>query len=191
MILITKNNTSSTDNKESFFGSTLRSNIKIKDSYQPGNEYLLFSKGVNRKDFSNWNLSHLQEMLTDRSIHKIGNKDTLVANARSSHWRCSMGKNVLRNFAKFTGKHLCQSRFFNKVAGLRPATLLKKEALAQVFSWEVCKISKNTFYTEHHWATASWMHTMLINWTLKLGLQSTWKKEWCQNGTSVKISFRE
>ena len=27
-------------------------------------------------------------------------------------------KGVLRNFAKFTGKHLCQSFFFNKVAGL-------------------------------------------------------------------------
>ena len=43
-------------------------------------------------------------------------------------------KRVLRNFAKFTGKHLCQSLFFNKVAGLRPATLLKKETLAQVFA---------------------------------------------------------
>ena len=29
---------------------------------------------------------------------------------------------VFRNFAKFTGKHLCQSLFFNKVAGLRPNT---------------------------------------------------------------------
>ena len=29
-------------------------------------------------------------------------------------------KSVLRNFAKFTRKHLCQSLFFNKVAGLRP-----------------------------------------------------------------------
>ena len=27
-------------------------------------------------------------------------------------------KGVLRNFAKLTGKHLCQSLFFNKVAGL-------------------------------------------------------------------------
>ena len=26
-------------------------------------------------------------------------------------------KGVLRNFAKFTGKHLCQSFYFNKVAG--------------------------------------------------------------------------
>ena len=39
---------------------------------------------------------------------------------------CSVNKGVLRNFAKFTGKHLCQCRFFSKVAGLRPATLLKK-----------------------------------------------------------------
>ena len=29
-------------------------------------------------------------------------------------------KDVLKSFAKFTGKHLCQSLFFNKVAGHRP-----------------------------------------------------------------------
>ena len=34
--------------------------------------------------------------------------------------RCSAKKGVLRNFAKFIGKHLCQSLFFYKVAGLRP-----------------------------------------------------------------------
>ena len=28
-------------------------------------------------------------------------------------------KGVLANFAKFTGKHLCQSLLFNKVAGLK------------------------------------------------------------------------
>ena len=32
---------------------------------------------------------------------------------RSSHRRCSVTEGVLRNFAKFTGKHLCQSLFFN------------------------------------------------------------------------------
>ena len=31
---------------------------------------------------------------------------------------------VLRNFAKLTGKRLCQSLFFNKVAGLRPGLQL-------------------------------------------------------------------
>ena len=34
-------------------------------------------------------------------------------------------KGVLKNFTKFTEKHLCQSLFFNKAAGL-PAFLLKK-----------------------------------------------------------------
>ena len=34
-------------------------------------------------------------------------------------------KGILRNFAKFTRKHLYQSLDFDKVAGLRPAILLK------------------------------------------------------------------
>ena len=55
---------------------------------------------------------------------------------RSSH-RCSVKKGAFRNFAKFTGKHLCQSFFYTKV-----------------FSCEFCKISKNTFFIEHLWATA-------------------------------------
>ena len=41
------------------------------------------------------------------------------------------------------------------VLSLRTATLLKKESLTQVFSREFCEISKNTFFTEHLWATAS------------------------------------
>ena len=36
---------------------------------------------------------------------------------RSSHRGCSMKKGVHKNFAKSTGKHQCQSLFFNKVAG--------------------------------------------------------------------------
>ena len=38
---------------------------------------------------------------------------------RSNHRRCSVRKGLLRNFAKFAGKHLCQSLVFNKVADLR------------------------------------------------------------------------
>ena len=35
---------------------------------------------------------------------------------RSSQRMCSVRKDVLRNFSKFTGKHLCQSLFFNKIS---------------------------------------------------------------------------
>ena len=54
-----------------------------------------------------------------------------LVEGRSSHQRCSVKKGALRNFAKLTGKHICQSLFFNKV-----------------------EISRNTFFTEHVWATA-------------------------------------
>ena len=71
----------------------------------------------------------------------------------SGHQRCSIIKGVLINFAKFTGKHLRQSLFLNKVAGLRTqaCNFIKKETLALVFSCEFCEIYKNTFFTEHLW----------------------------------------
>ena len=65
---------------------------------------------------------------------------------KSSRLEVFCKKGVLRNFAKFTGKHLCQGLFFNKVAGLSAATLLKIKILAHVFSCEFCEISKNTFF---------------------------------------------
>ena len=44
-------------------------------------------------------------------------------------------KGVLKNFAKFTGKYLCRSLFFNKVKSLKPATLLKRDSGTGVFLW--------------------------------------------------------
>ena len=35
---------------------------------------------------------------------------------RSSHRRCSSKRDAFKNFAKFTGKHLCRSLFLNKFA---------------------------------------------------------------------------
>ena len=34
-------------------------------------------------------------------------------------------KDVLKNFAKFTRKHMCHSLFFNTVAGFRPVSFAK------------------------------------------------------------------
>ena len=53
-------------------------------------------------------------------------------------------KGILRNFTKLTGKQLCQGLFFNKAA-YKACHFIKKETLAQVFSWEFCETSKNTF----------------------------------------------
>ena len=51
---------------------------------------------------------------------------------RSSHQRCSIIKGVLRNFAKFTGKYLCQNLFF-------VSTLLKKRLWHRYFPVNIKK----------------------------------------------------
>ena len=45
---------------------------------------------------------------------------------RGSHWKCSIKKVFLKN-SQILMENTCTGVFFNKVAGLRPATLLKKE----------------------------------------------------------------
>ena len=56
---------------------------------------------------------------------------------------------VPRNFAKFTGKHLCQGFCFSKVAGLRPATLLKKETWHRCFPVDFAKFLRTPFAPKH------------------------------------------
>ena len=55
-------------------------------------------------------------------------------------------KGVLRNFAKFVGKHLCRSLYFNKVAD---PTLLKQRLWHRYFSVTFAQILRKTFLTEH------------------------------------------
>ena len=73
---------------------------------------------------------------------------------RRSHRRCSVEKGVLKNFAIFTGKRLCQILFLIKLkASLKPATLLKKRlqhrCFPVMFFCECCEIFKNTYFVEH------------------------------------------
>ena len=77
--------------------------------------------------------------------HFLRSADMNVSNIstiRSSRPGVFCKKGALWNSAKFTEKQMCHNLFFNKVAGLRP----EKETLAQVFSCEFYKISKNIFF---------------------------------------------
>ena len=44
-----------------------------------------------------------------------------------------------KNFANFTGKHLCWSLFLIKVQDFRAATLLKRDSNTDVFLWNLQK----------------------------------------------------
>ena len=101
----------------------------------------------------------------------------MMEHYRSSHRRCSM-KKALRP---------------------RACNFVEKETLAQVFSCELCEISKNTFFTEHVWATASdifqngsiqdvWQGLILRLWNRSL---KTWLRKFNQfKSPTEKHSFK-
>ena len=55
------------------------------------------------------------------------------------------------------GSHEIQVAPSDDVVGvtIEVCNFIKKETLAQVFACEFCEISKNTFFAEHLWTTAS------------------------------------
>ena len=59
-------------------------------------------------------------------------------------------KGVLKNLGKFTGKHLRQIPFFNKLKNE-----LKKRLWHRCFPMNFTKKFYRTFFTEHLWTTAS------------------------------------
>ena len=58
-------------------------------------------------------------------------------------------KRILKNFAKFMGKHTCRTLLLSKVCDLRPVTL------AQGLLSKFCKVLKNTYFLKHLRAAAS------------------------------------
>ena len=89
-------------------------------------------------------LSKLIRFYSDKIIYIYLRK--VQVNFRSSRPEVFCKKGVLRNLAKFTGKHLCWSFFLIKLQVWCLATLLIKRLWQKVFSCEFCKISKITFF---------------------------------------------
>ena len=99
-------------------------------------------------------------------LHKI--------KSRSSRPEVFCKKGVLRNFATFTRKHLCQVSFLIKLQSsarilfliklqASACNFIKKETLALVFSCEFCEIFKNTFFYRTHPVVASVSRFFLQN----------------------------
>ena len=107
-------------------------------------------------------------------------KDCNLKTSRSRHPKMFREKGVLRNFAKFTGKHLCQSLFSNKVAGFRPATLLKKRLWHRIFPVNFTNSLRTPFLTEH-------LRWLLLNF--KKSVKSAYCISWKKGPRYYKISF--
>ena len=46
---------------------------------------------------------------------------------RGRHRSCSVNKDILESFAKFTGKYMRQGLFFNKVPGLKTTASVREK----------------------------------------------------------------
>ena len=95
--------------------------------------------------------------------------------------RSVLSKKCSEKFRKFYRKTPVPESFFNKVVGLKPATLFKKETLAQVFSCEFCEISKNTFFYRAPPVAAS----ESSHWRLVSGVRVSFKWSWRPEGLQL------
>ena len=95
-------------------------------------------------------------------------------------------KGVLKNFAKVPGKHLFQSFSFNKVAHLRPATLLKKRFWHKCFPVNFAKFSRRPFLQN----TSGWQLLLFsFPWLLLLLILQFQKNVWFMIACRLLVSF--
>ena len=91
--------------------------------------------------------------------------------SRSSREKVFCEKGVLRNLTIIHRKTPVQKSLFNKVPGLRPATLLKRRLWHKCFLVNFVKSLRTLFYTEH----LRWLFLRIceiyLNWNISLKTQ--------------------
>ena len=92
----------------------------------------------------------------------------LLISLSSSHRRCSVRKDVLGNFAKFTGKQLRQSLFFNKVF------LLKKRLWHSCFPVNFAKFLRAPFLQNTSGRLLYMLFLPARLWPLRTALVMNW-----------------
>ena len=114
---------------------------------------------------SNDIINHKQ-FLSGLGLTKLNIHSTCLS-YRGSHPNCSSKKEVLKNFAKITGKYLCWSLFLIKLQAWGLQLCWKRDSHTVAFLW-ILQNFINTYFTEQTRATASGHKQVTINptWTL-------------------------
>ena len=92
-------------------------------------------------------------------------------------------KGVLRNFANFTGKHLCRSLFLKNLQAWRSASLLKRDSSTGASLWNLQKLLKTHFFTEHLLWLLLWI-SKLYFWRLNSFLLKLLKTQYSNSNDS-------
>ena len=168
-----------------WFTSVVRRSVFLLDWHQivAENKCWMHVVEYNRSIFDELEL----ELIAKVKVKTCGNLKTPIwhfDDGRSSRPDVFCKKGVLRDFAKSTGKHLCQSLFFNKVAGLRPATLLKKRLWYRCFLVNFVKFLRTPFFSEHlRWLLLLWLQ----KWGGLANLSLRWSIPNCSPTSTYKV----
>ena len=111
----------------------------------------------------------------------LHNKSFIELGSEAVVQRCSVTKDVLRNFAKLTGKHICQSIFLMKLQASRPATLSKKRLWHRCFPVNFAKFLKTPFVTEHLRWLLLWAYDKSNALTIRFVSRVLWPWVFCSN----------
>ena len=97
-----------------------------------------------------------QEIFNKEHTRKVENCKANHILDRTSHRRCSVTEDVLRNFAKFTGKHLCQGLF---VSGPKACNFIKKRLWHRYVRANFAKFLRTSFSQN----TSGRLHLLRVN----------------------------
>ena len=97
-----------------------------------------------------------QEIFNKEHTRKVENCKANHILDRTSHRRCSVREDVLRNFAKFTGKHLCQGLF---VSGPKACNFIKKRLWHRYVRVNFAKFLRTSFSQN----TSGRLHLLRVN----------------------------
>ena len=87
----------------------------------------IWSQSTKKTGLLTWrNLSYVRSQDLPFYLTGLHNKSFIESGSEAVVQRCSVSKDVFRNFAKLTGKHLCQSLFLIKLQASSPRGLYQK-----------------------------------------------------------------
>ena len=103
-------------------------------------------------------------------------------------------KGVLRNFAKFSGKHLCQSLFFDKAAGGAnnkdfasvPSKVSHNVTVLKKF-WKLSGLKENKISLREHFVTVDFLG---VQWNTSPKQSSYFSERLCTSGRSVSRTLQ-
>ena len=116
-------------------------------------EKFLVSEYIFKFSLSLWELQVIRDLLCLRGIpEKSLNRMLLLLILKTSHRKYSIKKTAWK-FCQFHKK--IPVSLFNKFAGLRAWSFLKKRLQHMYFSRQICEIFQSTYFEVHLWTSAS------------------------------------